>query len=477
MPRFHETDPGIRLCIGLGRDPYDDVRTIAQECHTIQPGGCCLGLSDGTLIRDGGLVGLHANNRVWAIMPFPEGGYLDSFGRRFPDSAPGPVSPDGAIAIKVVYHSFGPWDVLEASGERWRLTDGDAHDIQLLGGRRAIWLERGTGYRLHARGVTVEQPAEAWGWPRLLDGDGRAVLLYQSYTGNALVLDGHIVADGINFFRPDAIVRAGIWYITWATQPQEYGVTPIPLAIPVAQLAGLPTIADRLRATPIDPPPPPPPPQPHPTPEPTMEPKRLPAAIHTIVVALYTRHRALAHGPDEQRRELQQMICETVRFQHPPAPTADPPIGTYGWKSNHGIDIANSTDALAELPPGVTVRLNERQEIHMWDLFDGTSRKPNPPSLSEVGRQFFVPVAAINHLADAPVEPPSPPRDLPTLHQWIKVEYPQLVAAYRSRHGGNAPDHEWAAFQTCRRGGVMLAPGEPAWSFEEMLAHEWSQNP
>jgi hypothetical protein len=68
--------------------------------------------------------------------------------------------------------------------------------------------------------------------------------------------------------------------------------------------------------------------------------------------------------------------------------------------------------------------------------------------------------------------PLPPPSNLPTLHQWIKVEYPQLVAVYKSRHGGNEPDHEWAAFQTCRRGGVMLAPGEPAWSFERMLEHE-----
>lgn len=71
--------------------------------------------------------------------------------------------------------------------------------------------------------------------------------------------------------------------------------------------------------------------------------------------------------------------------------------------------------------------------------------------------------------------PPAPPSGLPTLHDWIHVEYPQLVAAYKSRHGGHEPSHEWAAFQTCRRGGVMLAPGEAAWSFAKMLAHELAQ--
>lgn len=91
-----------------------------------------------------------------------------------------------------------------------------------------------------------------------------------------------------------------------------------------------------------------------------------------------------------------------------------------------------------------------------------------------VGRPWLAPIDP-GASVPAPTPTPQPPSNLPTLDQWIHGEYPQLVAAYMSRHDGNEPSHEWAAFQTCRRGGVMLAPGEAAWSFAKMVAHELAQ--
>src|SRR5688572_24490364 len=121
MPRFHDTNPGVLLCIGLGRDPYSETLTIAQECntplaleHSTTPSNpCIVATSAGDVVHTTGDVFLAANGReVWAITPYPGGGYLDVYGRRFVDSSPGPVGPDGAIAIKVLTNSYGPWDVI-----------------------------------------------------------------------------------------------------------------------------------------------------------------------------------------------------------------------------------------------------------------------------------------------------------------------------------------------------------------------------
>lgn len=57
---------------------------------------------------------------------------------------------------------------------------------------------------------------------------------------------------------------------------------------------------------------------------------------------------------------------------------------------------------------------------------------------------------------------------LPTLDQWIKEEFPQLLAAYIKTQGHSPdPDFEWAAFQTYRR---FMEP--EAWPFDKMLRHE-----
>lgn len=153
--------------------------------------------------------------------------------------------------------------------------------------------------------------------------------------------------------------------------------------------------------------PPKPIPVPAPAPPPMLQPKALPADVHAIAVALYERNKDLANGSDDQRRVLQQKVCETVRARKGPS---------WGWKSNHGIGIANSTDAIAELPDGV-FRKNERQPLYMWDLFNGTTRKPNQlPLMSDADHveQFFVPVLPIDHLEDVvDGHPEEKPKDTP----------------------------------------------------------------
>src|SRR5579872_5685071 len=127
----------------LRRDWYDATRTIYQDCST---GACRIVLSDGTAIAPNTNADQVAGNGgvgVW--LKEQDATVYDTLGRSWPgaDVQRGSVSPDGAYPLKLARNSFGPWDVIEQDGSRWRLTDGNATDIQLLGNRRAIWNEGG----------------------------------------------------------------------------------------------------------------------------------------------------------------------------------------------------------------------------------------------------------------------------------------------------------------------------------------------
>jgi len=130
---------------------------------------------------------------------------------------------------------------------------------------------------------------------------------------------------------------------------------------------------------------------------------RLPERVQAITEALYERNLNLAHSTnDDDRRILARMIAEQTRFE----------LGEeWGWKSNHGVTVSPAKDAIAKrIGP---LRLNERQPLLMWDLFNGTTRKPNQFPLSETEHieQFFIPVEPVNHLGVTPQLPPK--EDLP----------------------------------------------------------------
>jgi hypothetical protein len=144
-------------------------------------------------------------------------------------------------------------------------------------------------------------------------------------------------------------------------------------------------------------------------------------------VSLANRHPELANGDDDARRELMQKIAETWRARLGPR---------FGWKSNHGIGIANSKDAGAEVPAGDTFTPNKRQRLYIWDLFNGTTRKPHPMpvlSIEDNYEQFFVPVEPKDWLADEtptlPVPIPVPPStDLLTVLRAVRVDVVQIQA-------------------------------------------------
>lgn len=112
---------------------------------------------------------------------------------------------------------------------------------------------------------------------------------------------------------------------------------------------------------------------------------------------------AKGENQDDERRKLAKVIAEQFRFEFGE---------TWGWKSNHGNteNDAPSKDAIAHRP-GAFVQ--GRQDLDIFDLFNGTTRQPNNPCFaeSEYRSQYFIPVQPINHLEVKQPDPVDPPKD------------------------------------------------------------------
>ena len=138
---------------------------------------------------------------------------------------------------------------------------------------------------------------------------------------------------------------------------------------------------------------------------------RLPDRVQDITVELYNRNLALAHGDDDQRRQLARMIAEQARYElgpswgHKRADPGRPP----------------SKDAIAQQQPD--------GKLFAWDLFNGATREPNadPESIDITGQTFIV-VPPVNHLGIAPDELPNvSPDEPPTVPSGSDVA--QIAAA------------------------------------------------
>lgn len=146
----------------------------------------------------------------------------------------------------------------------------------------------------------------------------------------------------------------------------------------------------------------------------TEESMRLPDGVQSIVEALYLRHTALAHGHDEQRRHLTQLIVEQTVFSFPGQ--------GWGWKSADP-NRPPSKDAIAK---------KDGARLLAFDLFDGGTRKPiQRPDAIDITGQHFIPIIGVNHLGGVkpdpvepdPVKPPPDPVDLsPFLARLTAVE-------------------------------------------------------
>jgi len=221
MPRFNARG---QVAKGYGLEWYDTPRTIAQNCDG---GHCRIELSDGTLMRDIACNGISAGEcafwAAWVILPSGGPGVLDQDNRMWPLSGLGPMGPDGALALKVLRNSYGPWQVVERDGSTWPLTSGDASAIQLVGPRAALWVEQ--GMLRPTVGLQFAHPPiggpGTWGRPRAVLLTGRWMLLYQSYHYGCLVFDGRVLVTGVAFFRPDVMGAGDGILVTWATDEGE----------------------------------------------------------------------------------------------------------------------------------------------------------------------------------------------------------------------------------------------------------------
>jgi len=270
VPRFNAMG---QVTPQIGYFWYDQSRFIFQDCSS---GACILRLSDGHEEAPRGCNELTGNGAgAWAAW-LSGFGLFDSFGRHFPDSGlamdgaqiAGAMGPDGSCAIKVLRNSYGPWDVLMPDNSRWRLTNGDARDIQILSGRRAIWSEQG-----YVRGnfPLIGRPNVPVYAPRVAD-DG--TLLYQDTTGR-LVLGGKVIAPAsAAYFYPDVLLLDGLYHVTWS--PSQNDTNAQFLTFTPERLASLPPVTDPEPEPPVPPdpePPEPPDPEPEPPHPPDPEPE------------------------------------------------------------------------------------------------------------------------------------------------------------------------------------------------------------
>ncbi len=113
-------------------------------------------------------------------------------------------------------------------------------------------------------------------------------------------------------------------------------------------------------------------------PGPPLEPRAA-----AVIDSMYEKFKSLAHGTDDQRRELTRKIIQQLVFEFPSR--------GYGWKSA-GRGRPPSKDAIAIVVGG---------HLYGWDWQNGGSRKRQVQAGSRsenLAGQVFIPVGGVNHL-------------------------------------------------------------------------------
>lgn len=108
----------------------------------------------------------------------------------------------------------------------------------------------------------------------------------------------------------------------------------------------------------------------------------LPDFAYKNVVDLYNVHKNLALGSDDERRLLCKMIVEQTTF--------DDPQGGWGHKAEKGG------------PPSKDTMGNFKNGLIAWDLFNGSTRAPNPSPIQSFNlipsSQEVRPLNGVDHL-------------------------------------------------------------------------------
>lgn len=210
-----------------------------------------------------------AGSNVWAtFLAFPplrpDQGVRTSTGLVLPEAyvgaGTGPlrndcVGPDGTMAIKERYHSFGPWHLYRPDGSQILLTSGDAANIQLFEGGGAIYR---IGWEWFGVGVPKPQPLTPIAWHlKMFMAGGEWWLHYQTGDGRVVAhpngsSSGYLLGMAPDAFGADVAVLAdGRLRSVWATNEGE---TVPSLVVRYARLTD-PRVSLG-SAGPVDPPPP-----------------------------------------------------------------------------------------------------------------------------------------------------------------------------------------------------------------------------
>ena len=232
MPRFNAA---LAVTPQIGYWWFDQSRFVLQDCAS---GTCVIRLSDGTPQAPRGCNNLIASGSGhWAawLGGNPAYGVFDSFGRVFQASGlgGGDMGPTGEYPIKLVYFSYGPWDVIEADGTRWALTgdpnnrtpDGsqqghDATNVQLFGNRKFLYRNPAGGSLVTNLPFANLPSGPVW-WPRGVYTGTQWTLLYQRPSDSALVLDGVQIAPPGEYFYPDLAWDGTAYHVTWSTSQAD----------------------------------------------------------------------------------------------------------------------------------------------------------------------------------------------------------------------------------------------------------------
>ena len=341
-----------------------------------------------TLAADRGASVIAAGGGVWAAW-LGDGvtGLFTSTGLNLPAAGLVAVGPDGSIAYKPQHQSHGPYLIQPPTGAAFHLSDVPIYDVQLLGGRRVLWMENGA---LKVTGIpvprTLNPNAGIWG-PKAVEILNEWWLLYTSGEAGGLVLHpfgqtvGYLVNRGGTGFGADVTWLGGTRVrVAWSVTEGELPGDVRTLDLDVARDPRV-----DLTAPIVTPPPPPPPPPP-------VTCGEIPARGQDVLRQLAAKFPdELRSADDNGRRAWALKAAQQLAFSIDQA-----------WGSKRaGEGRPLTKDAVARYVG---------QTLCGWDLVNGTTRALTFGPGADISGQVFFPVDPIDHVGGA-VEPPLPPPD------------------------------------------------------------------
>ena len=347
-------------------------------------------------------------------------------GRHWPDSwiDSDCMGPDGSLAIRVLYQSRGPWNLVLADGiTQVPLTPDDAFDITNLGGGALVWRDRASGGAIRTSGgipAVGTLPGDFWHL-RAFIVNGRVWVIYQSaFARGGLVAHpidsfrGLLISSGTASYRPDAKqlpnkqVRA-----TWGTRSDEipnlYEVQDYSLSDvvdlfemfrspqPVCGIrytrgeAGICATCGHAKSL-------------HAQKEPEVPVMNMPKVVYDILSQVHAKFRTMHDGDDKTRSEAMRRGVQTVKAKLA-AMNGTGALDPTRWvhKSQHSNLASPSKDGISNVPTGPVVH-GQKASMYIYDTVDGTSREMNEYPIEPVdGKlldQWVIDPPAFDWLAD-----------------------------------------------------------------------------